>query len=597
MQIQSTLHQLLETALEELNLRREVKIELEHPADLSFGDFSTNVAMQLFKQQTEFHSPRELAQAIVDELKAALDPDFPITKITVAGPGFINFYLDDIVFIDQVGAGSDAALAEIRTENSHTKYLLEHTSPNPNKAMHLGHLRNNVTGMAIANIWQYLGIEVIKDAIDNNRGIAIAKLMWGYLKFARQDGQEKTDLQYWADHQDEWLTPAEAGQTPDKFMDQLYVRAATDFKDHPEVETKVRQMVVDWENHDQLTWRLWEKVLEYVYQGQQKTLKRLSSDWDHVWHEHEHFQSGKDLVEKGLAMGVFKKSQGAVVTDLAKYNLPDTVVIKKDGTALYITQDLALTKLKKDKFHPDHLFWVIGPEQSLALQQMFAVCEQLGIIARDKCTHLSYGYMSLKGQGKMSSRAGNVIYIDDLLDEAKRRVLAKMDQVELPESEKEVIAEKVGVGAVKYSILKVNRTQDMSFDFEESLNFEGNSGPYIEYMYARTQSVLSKVAGVKPELDQLKLELPLVADEQILIRELAQFPEVVVRAGQEMAPHLIANYVYALARDFSLFYTHCSILKAENEEKQQLRLALTAQVATTLQQGLKLLGIEVVEKM
>ena len=236
-------------------------------------------------------------------------------------------------------------------------YEVEHTSPNPNKAMHIGHLRNNVTGMALANIFEAGGIKVIRDEIDNNRGIAIAKLMWGYLKFAKKDKKEITDMKYWNDHQDEWETPEDKGLRPDLFVDELYVKGSEDYKVSEEIENLIKKLVVDWENEDKSTWSLWKKVLDYSYQGQNLTLERLGNKWDKIWREHEHYKAGKEMVTSGLKKGVFKKlPDGAIITQLEKYGIPDTVVVKKDGTSLYITQDLALTKLKKEAFHANRIF-------------------------------------------------------------------------------------------------------------------------------------------------------------------------------------------------------------------------------------------------
>lgn len=620
------LRKLTKDGLASLDLSAQADhLHFEHPADESHGDWSTNIALQVFGQlepelKKRFKSPLGLAEELTSEMMKALDWEenlnlkANLAQIKVAKPGFINFSLSDQYLLSQLDQALEKQ-AQYGSSGWHQgeSWLVEHTSPNPNKAMHLGHLRNNLTGMAVANLLAYQGIKVTRDCIDNNRGIAIAKLMWGYLKFARRDGQEKTDLDYWFSHQDEWQTPEQAGQRPDKFMDQLYVKAAEDFKNDPGVEKQVRQLVVDWEAHDEKNWALWEKVLSYVYQGQQLTLTRLGNKWDYIWHEHEHYQQGKDMVKPGLKQGIFKKSQGAVVTNLEKYGIPDTVVIKADGTALYITQDLALTRLKKERFHPQRMFWVIGPEQSLAMKQTFAVCEQLGIVKFKDCIHLIYGYMSIKGQGKMSSRSGNVLYIDDLLDEAKEKIAQKMSEIgaDFSDQEREKIAEKVGVGAVKYSILRVSRLQDMAFDFDESLSFEGNSGPYLQYTYARCQSVWRKAEKQlgKVELSQLiKTEAnwwkssfikqeKLSQSEQQLLRVLTRFPEVALQSAQEYSPHHLTRFLFELAQAYSSFYNQESILEAKTSEQRKLRLQLTRVVAIIIQQGLALLGIEVVEQM
>ncbi len=575
------------------------EVDLDFPGNEAHGDYTTNIALIVAKKEGK--NPRDLARDLKSKLDQSAELAKIVEKIEVAGPGFINFWLKTDVLV------SNLMQIEEEKEKYGTSDLgkgktwgIEHTSPNPNKAMHLGHLRNNVTGMAIANIAEACGYKVIRDCIDNDRGIAIAKLMWGYLKFAKKDGKETEDINYWFTHQDEWQTPEELKLRPDRFVDQLYVKGAGDFETGKEIEEKVRKTVVDWEAKDEKTWALWKKVLDYSYEGQELTLKRLGNKWDKVWHEHEHYQAGKEMVELGLKKGIFKKSKGAIVTDLSKYKLPDTVVIKSDGTALYITQDLALTKLKKETFKADKLFWVIGPEQSLAMQQVFAVCEQLGIGKVEDFIHLAYGYMSLKGQGKMSSRLGNVIYIDELLDLAKAKVKKFMDGSDFDEKEIEEVSEMVGVGAVKYNILRVGRLQDMAFDINESVSIEGNSGPYLQYTIARCNSVIQKVSTFKDVVLQGAYS-NLNNEELLVLRYLSRFSEVISIAAKTYSPNLLCNYLYDLASKFNTFYAHNRIIseegKTKNEEVENFRVTLTAGTGQVLKNGLKLLGIETPERM
>jgi arginyl-tRNA synthetase len=569
------------------DLEKILGFTVEATENPDFGDYSSNVALS-------HKPPREFAEELVVKLKADKKLGELVDKIEIAGPGFINFWLKKDVLVNNliqiVGEKEKYGMTDLGKGQI---WGIEHTSPNPNKAMHLGHLRNNITGMAFANLAEACGYKVIRDCVDNDRGIAIAKLMWGYLKFAKKDKKEVEDVDYWFEHQDEWLTPNDLGLKPDRFVDQLYVKGAEDFEKSEEIEEKVRKLVVDWESEDPKNRALWKKVLGYSYQGQELTLKRLGNRWDKVWHEHEHYKAGKELIDLGLKKGIFKKlSGGAVVTDLSKYKLTDTIVIKSDGTALYITQDLALTKLKKETFKADKLFWVIGPEQSLAMRQVFAVCDQLGIGKLADFTHIAYGYMSLKGVGKMSSRTGKVIYIDDLLDLAKSNVKNIMKDGGLSESEIEDISEKVGVGAVKYSILRVSRLQDMAFDLKESISLEGNSGPYLQYTVARTNSVLAKLpfkgGTLQGEYSNLENE------EEAVLRALVRFPEVISAGATGYSPNLLCNYLYDLAQKYNGFYNKDKIIGGENEE---FRLALTSATGQVLKNGLKLLGIETPERM
>jgi arginyl-tRNA synthetase len=387
-------------------------------------------------------------------------------------------------------------------------------------------------------------------------------------------------------------------------VDQLYVQAAQDYEQNQEIASKIKQLVIDWENHHKQTRALWEKVMDYSHQGQALTLKRLGNQWDHVWHEHEHYELGKEFVQKGLEQGIFRQLEdGAVLTDLKDYDLPDTILQKSDGTSLYITQDIGLTYLKKQKHHADKMFWVVGPEQNLALRQMFAVCDQLGIADYNTLNHLSYGYMSLKNQGKMSSRAGNVIYIDDLIDEAKCRVQDKMHKEGLSEREIDQLSEQVALGAVKYSILRVGRQTDMAFDFETALSLNGNSGPYLQYTHARADSVLRKAnAGTAKndttavEKEQIWLGLELQAEEQDLLRYIYRWPEVIKEAGLNYEPSALATFLYQLAQKYNSFYNKYQIL-VNNNEIRSFRLTLTQAVKQVLAESLSLLGISAPERM
>ena len=594
--------------IQQIDLPQSIGIELEHPAQAEFGDYACNIALQLFprlsaqeKKDLQASTPLELAQGLASQIKEKISQDSQlktyITSVTAEKPGFINFELSDI-FLSAVPAiiVKDSNFGKKDLQLNQT-WEIEHTSPNPNKAMHLGHLRNNVTAMAISNLWQALNIKVVRDAVDNNRGIAIAKLMWGYLKFAHKEKKDIAEINYWFDHQDEWLTPQDKNIRPDKFVDELYLRAAQDFEDDEQVEKKVRQLVIDWESGDKKTVALWKKVLSYSYQGQEMTLTRLGNQWDNVYKEHEHYQQGKKLVEQGLKKGVFVELENvAILSNLQEYDLPDTIVQKADGTSLYITQDLALTKIKKEKLKADKLFWVVGPEQTLALRQMFAICEQLGIAKREDLTHITYGYMSIKGEGKMSSRAGNVVYIDELIEAVKQKVLEVMTDTEFSDEQRDEVAEQVALGAIKYSILKVGRMSDTAFDFETALRIDGNSGPYLQYTQTRSQSVLSKSdLAIKDIKRDTFVHQQLLTEEKNILRHIYKFPDIVEQAGLSYEPSVLANFLYELAQRFNSFYNKHHIL-TDTQEKE-FRLLLTASVAQVLKTGLDLLGIKTPQKM
>jgi arginyl-tRNA synthetase len=582
----------------------ESSVVLERPANADHGDWATNVALMLAKELKK--SPREIAEKLVNELQIT-NYKLQIDRVEVAGPGFINFYLSN-------DANKDI-LAEIIKKGefygksdkySGRTYLIEHTSPNPTGDMHIGHWKNNVTGLSLSYLFEAVGVNVIRDCINNNRGIAIAKVMWGYLKFGRKDNdQNKTDIRYWSTHREEWHTPESIGMTPGRFMGEVYYKGANDFKENIEVEKKVRQMLIDWESEDKVTWRLWELTQDWIWQGYERVLKRIDGwKFDKIWNEHEIYKEGKEHVYRGLKEGIFKKLEdGAIITNLKKgFGLTDTILIRSDGTSLYITQDLQLTNLKKRTFNPDEMFWVIGPEQKLQMAQAFAVASQLGFGEYTDFHHIPYGFIFLLNsegkQVKMSKRLGNMVYVDDLIDDAKRYLQKFLKNPEVKENEKDEILEKIALGAIKYSMLRVNRLKDQVFSFENMLSFEGDSAPYLMYTYARSKSILKK--GSFQDLDLKMINIVDVLNdslEQEVLKALKEFPNKVIEAAEKFETHIIPNYLFELAQKYNNFYNSLSVLSAEKEGDKKARLLLTAATAQVLKNGLNLLGIETVEKM
>lgn len=561
-------------------------VVIDKPSDFEFGDVVCNVAMRYSKELGK--PPMELAEFITEAIKES-ELSY-LEKTEIATPGFINvtfsaeFYRDLIKEILSLGNnyGKNDDLAG-------QKWVIEHTSPNPNKAMHLGHLRNNLVGMGLVRLLKANGAEVISDAIDNNRGIAIAKLMWGYLSLMRKDQSTEISIDKWIEDKTAWYTPEEKSMLPDVFVTECYVHAGEEIKKDQSVEGIIREMVVQWEAGDKKVHELWSFVLTYAYEGMERTLNRLGSYWDNVWHEHEHYQEGKSYVELGLEKGIFKKLEdGAVLTDLEeKYGIPDTILLKKDGTSLYITQDIALTAKKRDKFSADRLLWVIGPEQSLAMKQLFAVCEQLGIGEVSDYSHVSYGYVGLKdddgGFKKMSSRAGTVLLIDDLIDTVKEKIKAQAKVSDVDNSEQ------LAIGAVKFSLLKADRTQEIVFDPDQSVEISGASGIYVMYTYARILSVLSKGENVS---DSFSADLTTGGD---LRKILMFYPEIIKRSQKDLSVHHIAQYLLDLSSAFNSWYGNETLV--DGSEKEAYRLALAKAVAVTIKNGLEILGIETLDRV
>jgi len=568
-------------------------IYLEKSDIATHGDISINAALRygnILKQ-----NPLILAQEIASCLQSK-HIDY-ISDIQAIKPGFVNIFFNTHFFTDILRniLRLKKTFGKNNTQKDKT-WVIEHTSPNPNKAMHLGHLRNNLVGMSIARILEWNGAKVICDAVNNNRGIAIVKMMWGFLAHMKKNNDTPSNIKRWITHPHDWYTPEEADLLYDLFINKCYILGEKDFRDNPAIEKLIRKMVVQWEAHDKNVWKLWRHVLYYADMGIDRTLTRLNNRWDKVWAEHQHYTAGKKYIQKGLALGIFKKlNDGAILTNLAAYNLSDTILLKNDGTSLYITQDIALTALKKKTYRADRLVWVIGPDQSLAMQQLFAICEQLGIGSLKDFIHVAYGYVGLKDNGKfqkMSSRGGATILIDDVINATKDEITNRFAQNDKNDNtDIKSRAEKLALAAVKFNILKSDRNQDMLFDIHKSIEISGDSGIYVMYAYARAQSVLRKAKQnnftIAPQST--------VSTGQDITRLLITFPQVVQESSQSLSAHHIAQFLLELCGLFNAWYAQETIL--DNSNTQSHKLAITKATSQTIANGLELLGISTVEKI
>jgi arginyl-tRNA synthetase len=567
-----------------------ISADLAMPTYVQHGDLTTNIALRLSKITKT--NPSEIAQDIKKYLEEKTIPG--IEKIEIAGPGLINIFLNNTARKDLINSIlENKDIFKLDTDkNSH--WVIEHTSPNPNKAMHLGHLRNNLVGMSISNMLENSGARVTRDAVDNNRGIAIAKAMYGFLSLEKKNKSTETNIQDWVKNPEHWYTPQEKDMRPDVFITNCYTGGEELRKNDTagEIDKIIRQMVLDWEEKDQDTWKLWQHILNYSYAGMEITLKRLGNKWDKVWHEHEHYQRGKDYVEKGLKKGVFKKlDDGAVLTQIEeRYGIPETILLKNDGSALYITQDIALTDLKKKTYNADKLIWVIGPEQTLAMEQLFAVCEDLGIGKREDFIHIPYGYMGLKDETgnfkKMSSRAGTVLLIDDLLDTVKEKIKTARGEKEITEDS----LEKIALAATKFSILKCEKNMNMAFDVNESVNLTGDSGVYVLYTHARINSILRE-----GELQGIQIESKSGESAINVVRMINSYPITLMSAREHLSVHPIAHYLLSLCATFNKFYGEEKVL--DGGENMSEKLAVLLAVNKVIEHGLNILGIQTVEKM
>ena len=599
------------------------ELHLEIPEREEHGDYATNIALAMFgnvhfplsnfqsknksqKEKDEIKGPRDLAEKIVEKLRQDKELQEIVDKIEVAGAGFINFWLKREVLLKNLQEIIKGGEKYGRPDPlGGKKILLEHTSPNTIKTLHVGHIRNNILGMAVHNILEFCGADVKLDAINNDRGIHVMKAVWAYIKYG--DGK----------------TPESEGEKPDHFVDKYYVLGVKE-SDNPQVKGKMQELLRRWEDGDESVREVWRKLRDWALEGFDKTYKRLGSYHDHQWFESDFYVHGKEMVEEGLRKRVFKKlDDGAVLSDLQKYNLSNTIVLRADGTSMYHTQDLYLTKLKRQKFPSDLYIWDIGPEQDLYLRQLFAMCEQLGIGKRKDYYHLSYGFVYLKGVGKMSSRAGNVVSADKLLDEvvakAKEIIVKSETGRGLSNEEKNEVSEVVGLGAVKYGFLRLGRTTDLQFNIGESLSLEGDSGPYLQYTFARCQSVLNRakfpISNFQFPLKSNRLnsqisksmtswglktgDRRLNSQELALLRTFVRFSETISMSAKNYSPNILCSYLYDLASKFNLFYQKCDILeqRTKNKEQSEFRLLLTLATGRILKNGLNLLGIQAPERM
>jgi len=638
---------------------RQAGFSFERPKNSDHGDFASSIALKLFKEKKLWQTKKEfvkintsieLAQKLIVAWRGRGLPDY-VAKIEAIAPGFINVFLDQGFLL--------AKVEKILTEKENygrneswrgKKVLLEHTSPNPQTTIMLGHLRNNFLGMSVARLLEFGGAKVTKDCLVNDRGIHLCRSMWGYLVFAnKKQGLTKTEAKNYRDLNSkrfksliakvdwqeligawnrknpacggagptkggagsDWYQPKDLSLKSDHFNLIWYVLGSRAFKEKEEVQAQVKAMLVAWEKEDKQVRALWQRILAWSDQGYEQTYRRIGSVHDHVWYESKLYKKGKELIGASLKKRVFKKSKGAVVSNLKKKNLPDLVAIKSDGASTYLVFDLNLSLQKTKKFPADLYIWTIGAEQTLYFQQLFALCHQLGIGDQDQFYHLCYSLINFKGGKKMSTRSGNVVTADeilDLLEEKAAGILKTTDQKlrgKLSEKQKQEIIKKVALGAVKYGLLAFNRDRTILFDIKESLSLRGNSGPYLQYTYSRANSVLEKAFVSDEHLEgEILRHLPgeytglqLEKEERLLLRRLYRFKEVVWESTQEFAPSLLCNFLYELANDFNLFYDKLPILKAVDLRARSLRLRLTQSTAQVMKNGLTLLGVETIERM
>ena len=542
-------------------------------------------------------APEATAQEIGECLVAKV-PEV-ISKFNVI-KGFLNLTINPaqwIELLESIQQNPTFGFTPV-TEQS-PLVMIEYSSPNTNKPLHLGHVRNNLLGWALANVMQANGNKVVKTNIVNDRGIHICKSMLAWLKYGNGE------------------TPETSGKKGDHLIGDYYVAFDKHYREEvkelvakgmDEEQAKqeaplikeAHEMLVKWEQNDPEVRALWRKMNEWVYAGFDETYKALGVGFDKIYYESETYLEGKEKVEEGLENGLFyRREDNSVWADLTNEGLDEKLLLRSDGTSVYMTQDIGTAKLRFQDFPIDKMIYVVGNEQNYHFQVLSILLDKLGFKWGKDLVHFSYGMVELPN-GKMKSREGTVVDADDLIatmiQDARQMSADKVNKLEgITEDEAQEIARIVGMGALKYFILKVDARKNMLFNPEESIDFNGNTGPFIQYTYARIRSILRKAGEVN--LADLAKDTELSDKEISLIQHLQGFQTAVKQAGSDYNPSCIANYCYELVKEYNQFYHDFSVLREEDEKKRLFRIALSAAVSQVIKNGMGLLGIEVPERM
>ena len=550
---------------------------------------------------------RKSPEAVGKEIGDWLSQNEPAVNRYNVVKGFLNIVIEPTYFtsmLSHIAETPDFGMTKATPDSE--LVMVEYSSPNTNKPLHLGHVRNNLLGFSLSRILKACGYNVVKTNIVNDRGIHICKSMLAWQK--------------WGDG----VTPEKAGKKGDHLIGDFYVLFDKHYKaelkeltakymadglSEEEAQKKAeatsplmleaRDMLRRWEQKDPEIRALWEMMNTWVYAGFDETYRRMGVDFDKIYYESNTYLEGKEKVLEGLEKGImYRKDDGSVWADLTDAGLDHKLLLRSDGTSVYMTQDIGTAKLRYQDFPIDKMIYVVGNEQNYHFQVLSLLLDRLGFKWGKDLVHFSYGMVELP-EGKMKSREGTVVDADDLMDEmiqGARDVAAERDRGDMSAEEAEEVARKVGLGALKYFLLKVDPRKNMTFNPKESIDFNGNTGPFIQYTYARIRSVLRKAEELGYKAEEYRTVVP--NDKEIsLIQHLADFPGIVKEAGRTYSPALIANYVYDLVKEYNQFYHDYSILNEPDASVRSLRLALSGTVADVVKSGLWLLGIEVPERM
>jgi arginyl-tRNA synthetase len=594
MNLQDTIELSVKTAIKLLFQVELQSVEFQATRKEFAGDITVVVFPMLrFVKGNPGAIGEQVGQYLVDnvtEIKA-----FNVVK------GFLNIEISDAYyfnFFESIKANTTYGFVEPKIDGK--AVMVEYSSPNTNKPLHLGHVRNVLLGYSVSEIIKASGKTVYKTQIVNDRGIHICKSMLAWKRY----GNDKT--------------PESTGLKGDKLVGNYYVKFDQEYKKEiadliangqseddakkiAPILLEAQQMLRNWEAGDEETVALWKMMNGWVYEGFDVTYKNIGVDFDKLYYESNTYLLGKEFVSQGLKSGAFiKKEDGSVWCDLTEDGLDEKIVLRSDGTAVYMTQDIG-TAIQRIKDYPDvgGMVYTVGNEQDYHFKVLFLILNKLGFDWAKNLFHLSYGMVDLPS-GKMKSREGTVVDADDLIDEMASTAetiseeLGKLEDYN--DAEKKTLYKIIGLGALKYHILKVDPKRRILFDPKESIDFQGNTGPFIQYTYARIQSILRRSVSTSVN-DQANISISLHEKEKQLIKQLEQFPEVIQNAATQHSPALIANYTYDLVKDFNSFYQNVSILGADTDEEKTFRVALSKSVATTIKNAFSVLGIEVPERM
>ncbi len=596
MNVENILFSSVKIALEEFYgvLPTDELIQLQKTKREFEGDF-TLVVFPLLKLSKK--KPEDTAQEIGEHLQKSL----PAVESFNVIKGFLNISLSHSFWcnaLNLITGTVDFGIA--KPQSSGKVKMVEFSSPNTNKPLHLGHIRNNLLGFSVARVLEANGHRVIRVNLVNDRGIHICKSMIAWQRFGNGE------------------TPESSGKKGDHLVgdyyvlfDKVYKKQIEELKSQgmPEEEAKIKapiiveaqEMLRKWEAKDTEVYSLWQTMNQWVYDGFDVTYSSLGIEFDRVYYESETYLLGKSIVSEGLEKGIFyRKPDGSVWVDLTADGLDEKLLLRSDGTSVYMTQDIGTAAQRFSEYHLDDHIYVVGNEQEYHFNVLKLVMKRLGYNWADHLFHLSYGMVQLP-EGKMKSREGTVVDADDLVDEMistareMSQELGKLDELSTEEAQE--IVQMVGLGALKYFILKVDPKKNMTFNPKESIDFNGNTGPFIQYTHARIQSVLRKATEAGIAIPHSIEPMEMGEKERDLIKFVAIFPGIVEQAGELLSPALVANYAYDLAKEYNQFYHEFTIIKEENADTRGLRLVLSREVANTIRLAMWILGIEVPNRM